>query len=84
MHLAAEEAYHYTWHTVADKLIEEAKPRLNGDDPQDALAAYKQLETIFLECLTMLHPFMPFVTEALYQEFSEEMLMIKPWDTETV
>ncbi len=79
-HLALETAYHYTWHTFADKVIESAKPRLNGGDPEDKAAAYQTLETIIIECLTMLHPLMPFVTEEIYQKIRPgELLMVKKW-----
>ncbi|MBI4087237.1 MAG: class I tRNA ligase family protein [Candidatus Liptonbacteria bacterium] len=77
-HLAAEKLYHYFWHTFADKIIEEAKPRLKSEDEKDKVAAYAKLETILLECLKMLHPFVPFVTEEIYQKFRPgKMLMIE-------
>lgn len=67
LHLASERAYQYVWRTFADKVIEEAKPRLRGEDAQDASAAYAMLEEILETSLGMLHPFMPFVTEAIHQ-----------------
>ncbi len=79
-HLAAEKIYHYFWHTFADKIIEEAKPRLQSDDPASRLAAYSTLKTILVESLTMLHPFMPFLTEEIYQKFYPgELLMMRKW-----
>lgn len=81
-HRAAEHAYHYLWHTFADKVIEAKKEVLKGDDVKKAATAYRLLEAILLECLVMLHPFVPFVTEELYQKLSKrehEMLMITPW-----
>jgi valyl-tRNA synthetase len=69
-HLAAETLYHYLWHTFADKIIEAAKPRLGKDaSPSERVTAYATLQEIFLESLKMLHPFMPFVTEEIYQKF---------------
>ncbi|MFH1246657.1 MAG: valine--tRNA ligase [Candidatus Liptonbacteria bacterium] len=89
-HLAAETAYHYVWHTFADKIIESAKPRLEiGKDDannkkineKDRAAVYFTLETILIGSLEMLHPFMPFVTEAIYGKFRPgEMLMVASWD----
>ncbi len=82
-HLAGEKAYHYFWHTFADVIIEEAKPRLHGEDADEKLAAFHLLHTILLECLTMLHPFMPFVTEAVYQKLpvrQAKMLMVSRWE----
>ncbi|MEK7110517.1 MAG: class I tRNA ligase family protein [Patescibacteria group bacterium] len=79
-HLAAEKAYHYFWHTFADKLIEAAKPRLQGDKTEEKAAAQATLEKLLLESMKMLHPFMPFVTEAVWQKFRPgTMLMIEPW-----
>lgn len=85
-HLAAETAYHYFWHTFADKIIESMKPRLKENtDPKDRASAYHTLETILKESLTMLHPFMPFVTEAIYQELlpprerGKQFLMTELW-----
>ena len=68
LHLAAEGLYHYVWHTFADKVVEEAKPRLQGDDSEKAHRAYHLLDHILVDCLKMLHPFMPFVTEAVYRK----------------
>ncbi len=81
---AAETAYHYFWHTFADKIIEESKIRLTSNNPQDACAAQSALLTILLGSLKMLHPFMPFVTESIYQELPEHMrqqkyLIIENW-----
>lgn len=79
-HLAAETIYHYIWHNFADKIIESYKSRLNGENKADAAAAYATLETILIECLKMLHPFMPFVTEAIFQKLGAgKMLMVEKW-----
>ncbi len=87
-HLAADLAYHYFWHTFADKIIEAVKPRLQAKDSDDAVAAYAMLQTILIESLAFLHPFIPFVTETLYQEFRKQnilptdapaLLMIRKW-----
>lgn len=81
---AAETAYHYFWHTFADCIIEESKIRLKSGDLQDACAAYNALLTMLVGSLKMLHPFMPFVTESIYQELPESVrqkkyLMIENW-----
>ena len=89
-HLAAETVYHYVWHTFADKVIEDYKSRLTADNKADAAAAYATLETILFESIKMLHPFMPFITEEIYQKFlpaealakrgkPEKMLMVEKW-----
>lgn len=80
-HLAAETAYHYVWHTFADKIIEEYKPRLKQEESLlDQEAAYSALEAILIESLKMLHPFMPFLTETVFRKFNpDKMLMIEEW-----
>lgn len=89
-HLAAELGYHYFWHTFADKIVEAIKPRIAGKNFEDAAAAYQTLQKILLESITMLHPFVPFVTEAIYQEMRKagvlggdfpKLLMIRGWDS---
>lgn len=81
LHLASERAYQYTWHTFADKVVEDAKPRLRGEDAADAAAAYAMLEEIIETCMTMLHPFMPFVTESIHQNVRDGgWLAVRRWD----
>lgn len=80
-HLASETAYHYFWHTFADKIIEASKPRLKSENTDDQWATYDTLEHILLGSLKMLHPFMPFVTEEIYQKFHPgKLLMVQSWD----
>lgn len=80
---AAETAYHYFWHTFADKVIEQSKPRLNSDNLADAAAAQQTLITILTESLKLLHPFMPFITEQIFQILptnkNNSLLMIEKW-----
>lgn len=71
--LAAEKLYEFAWHEFADKYIEDVKGRLNED-------SYLILNTVYLILLKLLHPFMPFVTEEIYQRMGNEgSLMIKKW-----
>ncbi len=79
-HLAGEVLYHYFWHTFADKIIEQSKKRLASENAAEAAVAYAVLEEILLESLKMLHPFMPYVTEEIYQKFRpNELLMVQEW-----
>ena len=79
-HLAAEKIYHYIWHTFADKIIEVEKEKLYHGMPEGRNESYAVLEYLLLESLTMLHPFMPFITEEIYQIFRpEKILMIEKW-----
>ena len=57
---AAEEIYDFIWHKFADAYLEKTKERR----PE----AQKTLEYVLQESLKLLHPFMPFVTEAIWQE----------------
>ncbi len=81
-HLASEKLYHYIWHELGDKVLEESKPILNGDDKKakdrQLLLLHKCLET----SLKLLHPFMPFITEEIWQSLPQKdgkLLMIAEW-----
>jgi valyl-tRNA synthetase len=80
-HASAEGMYHYVWHTFADKVIEEAKPRLA--DPATRASAQAMLWCILTGSLKALHPFMPFVTEEIWSKLPDwkgkTMLMVEKW-----
>jgi valyl-tRNA synthetase len=63
---AAGAAYRFTWNVFCDWYLELTKPLLAGDD--EALKAETRATTAFAfeRILTLLHPFMPFVTEELF------------------
>ncbi|MCJ7792680.1 MAG: valine--tRNA ligase [Candidatus Marinimicrobia bacterium] len=71
--LAAETIYHFFWHTYCDQYLEMSKKR--RDEAQPTLL--QVLET----SLKLLHPFMPFVTEAVYQRLPDhgKALIIETW-----
>lgn len=86
LYLAADKAYHYVWDELAAKILEESKPILNGDD----IEAKQARQQVLIECLAgslkLLHPFMPFVTEAVWQRLPADMkdaefLMVAKWPT---
>ena len=82
MYLAAEKLYHYVWHEFADKILEESKPILSGDDASARASRARLLLTLLDRSLRLLHPFMPFVTEEIYQSMptkDSEFLMIAKW-----
>lgn len=58
----------FIWHTFADIYIEELKEELKKGDKD----IQNSLERAFLECIILLHPFIPFETEALWQVFKGE------------
>jgi len=62
------ELYAFTWHRFADIYIEELKEELKKGNSEVQIA----FENTFLECINMLHPFIPFETEALWQVFKGE------------
>lgn len=82
LHLASEELYHYFWHTFADVIIEEMKPRLTGEDTASKKSAQWILLHILGTSITMLHPFMPFITEELWGMLPRKqhsLLIVEPW-----
>ncbi|HUC01891.1 MAG TPA: valine--tRNA ligase [Candidatus Paceibacterota bacterium] len=79
-HLAGEKLYHYVWHTIADVIVEQEKGKLHDGTPEEKMRSYALLERVFLESIAMLHPFMPFVTEEIWQTFRPgKMLMVEKW-----
>ncbi len=71
LYLAAEKIYAYIWHRLADEIIEGSKK-----DPSLLSTNYYLLEN----CLKLLHPFMPFITEEIWGELKKDnLLMIEPW-----
>ncbi|MCR4264303.1 MAG: valine--tRNA ligase [Candidatus Roizmanbacteria bacterium] len=75
---AAEDIYHFVWDEFASVYIENMK---NREDKEDAIrTSYLVLRT----SLKLLHPFMPFVTEAIWQQLpkemkEEELLIVSKW-----
>ena len=73
LHLAAEEIYNFMWHKFADDYIEASKSRRPEAQPT--------LENVLKQTLILLHPFMPFLTEELYQKFGnkKKSIMLEEW-----
>jgi valyl-tRNA synthetase len=87
-HIAGEKLYHYIWHEFADKLIEESKLILMGTNIPKKKSRQSMLLKILNTSVHLLHPFMPFVTEEIYQSLpaqaglptkTSKFLMIAPW-----
>ena len=71
--LASEKLYEFAWHVFADIYIEDVKNRIDEN-------SYLILYTVYLILLKLLHPFMPFVTEEIYQRLDfGKSLMIEKW-----
>lgn len=80
---AAEKIYHYFWHTFCDKIIEEQKKRLSDSNKANQQNSQYLLLKILKTCLMLLHPFMPFITEEVYQNLpiknKKKCLMNENW-----
>jgi len=84
LYLAAEKLYHYFWHTFADIIIEESKPRLESKNEDERKSCQWMLYKILTTNLKLLHPFMPFITEEIWDNISEDkenFLMVEKWPT---
>ena len=79
--LAADKVEKFIWEIYCDWYIEICKSRLNSGDEQQADTARKVLVYVLDRALRMLHPFMPFITEEIYQALpgSEETIMTQSW-----
>lgn len=81
--LASEKIYHFVWDHFASQVIEESKPLLAAGGATRA-SRQRLLHHYLVTSLKLLHPFMPFVTEAVWQEMPKElrdsdMLMVAKW-----
>ncbi len=79
--LAVAKLYDFIWDIFCDWYIELCKSRLNGDDKAAAYTARSVLVYVFKGVLKLLHPFMPFITEEIWQSLphSEESIMVAEW-----
>ncbi len=81
--LAVAKLYDFIWDIYCDWYIEIAKVRLNGGEAEDAAAARAILVYILTGVLQLLHPFMPFITEEIWQAIPHEgeSIMVSQWPT---
>jgi valyl-tRNA synthetase len=81
-HHAAEEIYDFFWHKFCDKTIEQTKGRIYEGNRNERAAAQYILFHVLKDSLKLLHPFMPFVTEAIWGNLDQEKpLIISDWPT---
>jgi len=67
--LASQEIYDFTWHAFCDWYLELTKPILNGDFSEDEKAATRHNLLFVLDAiLKVMHPFMPYITEEIWQK----------------
>ncbi len=85
---AATALYRFVWHVFCDWYVEFIKPSLNGVDEEAKAETRAMAAWVLDQILIMLHPFMPFITEELWQRLGEsalprnEMLVLTPWPEE--
>ncbi len=79
--VASAKVYDFIWDTYCDWYIELTKTRLNGEDENAKLVAQNVLCYVLTQLLKLLHPFMPFITEEIYQALphDEPILMTAKW-----
>jgi valyl-tRNA synthetase len=82
LYIAGEKLYHFTWHRFADEVIERSKTILQGDDEELKKEKVRALYDALVIQLKLLHPFMPFITEEIWQSLPEkecDLLMVATW-----
>ena len=78
--VAVSKIYDFIWEEFCDWYIEMVKPRLYNDEDNTKAAAIWTLKTVLINSLKLLHPYMPFITEEIFCNLSdEESIMISNW-----
>jgi len=80
--VASEAIYHFTWGMFCDWYLELAKPVFMGDDEAAKEETRQCAAWVMDRILTLLHPFMPFITEELWHAFGanrENDLILSEW-----
>ncbi len=84
--VAAAKVYDFIWASYCDWYIELTKTRLQGDDEEAKIRAQQVLCYVLTQLLKLLHPFMPFLTEEIWQALPKEegvdengFLMLQKW-----
>lgn len=79
--LAASRIEDFIWEEFCDWYIEFAKERLNSDDKNKKSTVKKVLLYVLKDMISLLHPFMPFITEEIYKQLpnKKDMLIVETW-----
>ena len=79
--IALSEIYDFTWDVFCDWYIELCKARLNDKESEGNIVAQNVLAFVLTGILKLLHPFMPFITEEIYQALphTDESIMISKY-----
>ncbi len=85
-YLVADKLYHYAWHEFADKILEESKKVFSEGDEKSKRSRAMFLQYALRTILKSLHPFMPYVTEEIWQlmnsgytKGASTLLMVEKW-----
>jgi len=82
-HDALESVYHFFWGDYCDWYLEIIKPRLyRPQKPEDKQTALRVASFIMKESMELLHPFIPFITEEIWQRFKkgdEQSIVTSQW-----
>jgi len=79
---AAGTIYQFIWHELCDWYLEMIKPAIYGKgEPLERIVAQETLHHVMKTALRLLHPFMPFVTEEIWQHLSRDgsSIMVSPY-----
>ena len=82
--IVADKVYHYFWHTFADILIERSKEKIKNNTNSES--AKILLYTHLITLLKIMHPFIPFITEEIWQNIhdgKDKLLMVEKWPSST-
>lgn len=82
LHIASEKIYHFVWHRIADEIIEESKSIFTDGNDMEKQSRAILLHLLLDNSLRLLHPFMPFITEEIWQHMQhkkEPILMTSVW-----
>ena len=80
--VAIDKIYNFMWNEFCDWYIEMAKIRLYSNDEKSKIQVSFVLNEVFINCLKLLHPFMPFVTTEIYNNminYGEHELIVSKW-----
>ncbi len=75
----ARSIYNFTWDDFASKYLEMTKVDFLGNDDKRKMNTTSILNYVLTTILKLLHPFMPFVTEEIYQNFYDDSITISKW-----
>ena len=79
--IAVQKVYDFIWDSYCDWYIELTKSRLYGEDEESKLVAQQVLLYVLDQILRLMHPFMPFITEEIWQAIPHEgdALIVAAW-----